>query len=350
MKSLLKFPKNIFSLLWILPCLLHAENPVDTFRVHEIPLVVQAPVDWIRESLEDSVKDGTSWNFIMRSVIDKPELSAHVAIKIVQNEKTTGRAKKSRAKYTVTEQYKEGWGCYYVDYKPVKASRGRKGKQYTYNYVTPLSDGMTMYLLFAGNGSPTGITALHNDYLAFVDSFFVRNKVNMEHFLMLNELHIPNTQKSMEYNKEDMYFFYNARFTFFHSLFRNDEATVRLNEHNSRRAIGYTLEQKNAFNDANLRIAVEFGNDELGPDSATHVYHRPRKVLIDGYYYMQMHLEVVAYRKFITSKGTTVKLAFVAEVPVGDGVMKAYYVRVVDVYANQVTALNRSIQAQKKKE
>jgi hypothetical protein len=174
----------LFLLSFLLLSLKTVFAQLDTFNVEGRKFTVNAPPNWLSESAEHGLADDTTWNYITRYIIDKKQLNARIAFRIIETTRTEPDQKRQKkVNYTLTEREYSSIHGIEISYtpKPVKNCQGC-GYSYLQVFIAPLSDCRTLNIVFAGNGQKKSMDSLLASFNPFCASFIASNLVPIMDF------------------------------------------------------------------------------------------------------------------------------------------------------------------------
>lgn len=298
----------------------------DTFVVNKIPLGVQVPQGWILEEVNDGLCSDTTYNFVMRYQINKPELGGHVAVQFLMNKRASASDQDNAKKeYEVRPNKLGKWDAHYVTYFPKKVKECKNcGKEYMDVHVVPVGEDVTMYIYFVAHGSDENVISLRQGFSSFVNLFFLNNGAGLDHFLLLNQMIYPNIQDTAITSAGMISFYYNEKFT------------VRKSDN------GFSLTQLGFFySGLNLIVTARVVTGEQANHDTTvasTLGMRPGSLQLYG---SPLNFLSIKCRRYLgLDDGTTLELSFDASVQIEEEALVNYYKRVVQQYANTIADLN----------
>lgn len=181
----MKPPSRVFVILALFGFVIttHAQSSadIDTFRIDNIPFVVQGEVDWFSSMLHDSIQADTNWNYQLRyaPVSNPRNTTAIIGIQIIQNTHyvpTKKEERKFKKQCTVTEVTVDRFNGYYLFYEPQKIKGCRKCMPlFTQVYSFALNGCYVLNIVFQGQGSASSMDTLQSTFQKIANNFVIRN-------------------------------------------------------------------------------------------------------------------------------------------------------------------------------
>lgn len=323
--------RNISYLLFFFISIHSYAGEIDTIVVNGQNFFAAQPEDWIVERAVDGISPDTSWNYILRYQIDKKELNARIALRFVRNEIPHAPKKhKSKNLRFINHDTLGSWDAYHIELKPRKIKKCKScGLLYSEYFIVPLSDRVSLYILFTGNGTEESILTLKKTFNSFSDQFIDTNERALDGFLLLNQLLYFPVNDTFTTAFGRMHVYYTSDFGYAFDRF-NDQ---------------YTIIQKNAFLFP-LQITTRVINgtsfllSENDTSLTSHIEY------YNNYYAKTVRNTLVLNYKRTTrqSSGIPLLLIFTARVEIESTDRINYYKKVLLKYGEKMASINPELE------